>query len=215
MGGCLMSLIEMSSIEWSAADEPLPGQKQSGDRYVVKSSPAGALLAVVDGIGHGEDAAHTAELAVSALNNSDAGSLISLLRCCQQQLQGTRGAVLSMAMFSLADDTMTWLGVGNVEGVLLRREAYGVARQESLLLRGGVVGAQLPSISASVIPVSYGDTLIFATDGIRGGFADNLNINASTQEIARYIIEHHWRKIDDALVLVARYVHKSESSPQY
>jgi hypothetical protein len=202
----------MSLIEWNVAEEALPGQAQSGDRYVVKTVPAGVLVAVVDGIGHGQDAAHPAELAVCALNSANGGSLISLLRGCQQQLQGTRGAVLSMALFSEADDTMTWLGVGNVEGVLMRREAYGGARQESLLLRGGVVGAQLPAISASVHPVSYGDLLIFATDGIRGGFADNLNINASTQEIAQHIIERHWRKVDDALVLVARYVHKNEST---
>jgi len=204
----------MSLIEWSVAEETLPGEKQSGDRYVVKSLPDGALLAVVDGIGHGEDAAHSAELAVGALNSSEARSPISLLRRCQQHLQGTRGAVLSMAWFSVADDTMTWLGVGNVAGILLRREGYGVARQESLLLRGGTVGAQLPYVSAAVLPVSYGDTLIFATDGIRSGFADKLNINASTEEIARRIIESHWRKIDDGLVLVARYVHKSEPGSQ-
>jgi len=204
----------MSLIEWSVAEEVLPGQKQSGDRYVVKSLPEGELLAVVDGIGHGEDAALSAKLAVSALNGSDALSPIALLRRCQQRLQGTRGAVLSLAWFSSSDGTMTWLGVGNVAGVLLRREAYGVARQESLLLRAGTVGAQLPYVSASVLPVSYGDTLIFATDGIRSGFADTLNVNASTQEIARHIIENHWRKIDDGLVLVARYVHKSDSATQ-
>jgi hypothetical protein len=204
----------MSLIEWSVAEEVLPGQKQSGDRYVVKNLPGGALLAVVDGIGHGEDAAHSAELAVNALDGSEVLSPISLLRRCQQCLQGTRGAVLSMAWFSSADDTMTWLGVGNVAGILLRREVYGVARQESLLLRAGTVGVQLPYVSASVLPVSYGDTLIFATDGIRNGFADTLNMNGSTQEIARHIIENHWRKIDDGLVLVARYVHKSESASQ-
>jgi negative regulator of sigma-B (phosphoserine phosphatase) len=202
----------MSLIEWNVAQEALPGQKQSGDRCVVKTVPSGMLVAVVDGIGHGQDAAYPAELAVSALNRANGGSLISLLRSCQQQLQGTRGAVLSMALFNEANDTMTWLGVGNVEGVLIRREAYGGARQESLLLRGGVVGAQLPSISASVLPVAYGDMLIFATDGIQGGFADNLNINASTQEIAQNIIGRHWRKVDDALVVVARYVHKNESA---
>jgi serine/threonine protein phosphatase PrpC len=207
-----MDSYSMSLIEWNVAEEALPGQMQSGDRYVVKDLPSGVLMAVVDGIGHGQEAALPAELAVHTLNNANGGSLISLLRCCQQQLQGTRGAVLSMALFSEADDTMTWLGVGNVEGVLIRREPYGGARQESLLLRGGVVGAQLPSISASVLPVSYGDMLILATDGIRGGFADNLNINASTQEIAQHIIEQHWRKVDDALVLVARYVHKTECS---
>ena len=166
-----------SVIEWSVAEEPLPGQKQSGDRCIVTNTPEGALLAVVDGIGHGEDAAHSAEMAVGAINGSGSRSPILLLRRCQQRLQGTRGAVLSIACFNPADDTMTWLGVGNVAGVLLRREAYGV-RQESLLLRAGTVGAQLPYVSASVLPVSYGDTLIFATDGIRGGFADSLNINA-------------------------------------
>jgi serine/threonine protein phosphatase PrpC len=200
----------MSVIEWSAAEEVLPGENKSGDRYVVKNLPEGALLAVVDGIGHGEDAAHSAELAAGVFNGSDARSLISLVRRCHERLQGTRGAVVSLAWFSPADDTMTWLGVGNVAGVLLRREAYGVARQESLLLRAGMVGAPLPHISATVVPVSYGDTLIFATDGIRSGFADRLNVNSSRQEIARQIIRNHWRKHDDALVLVARYVHKSE-----
>lgn len=204
----------ISVIEWSVAEETLPGQKQSGDRCIVKNAPDGALLGVVDGIGHGEDAAHSAELAICALKGAESHSPLLLLRRCQQRLQGTRGAVLSMAWFNPADDTMTWLGVGNVAGVLLRREAYGVARQEFLLLRAGTVGDQLPYVSASVLPVSYGDTLIFATDGIRGGFADNLNINAPPQEIARNIIEGHWRKIDDALVLVARYVHKGDCTPQ-
>ena len=204
----------MSLIDWSVAEETLPGEKQSGDRYVVKTLPDGALLVVVDGIGHGEGAAHSAELAVNGLNGSDLRSPIAVLRRCHQYLQGTRGAVLSVAWLSAADDTLTWLGVGNVAGVLVRREAYGIARQESLLLRAGTVGAQLPNLSASVLPVSYGDTLIVVTDGIRGEFADTLNMNASTQEIARNIIESHWRKTDDALVMVARYVHKTESTPQ-
>ena len=41
-------------------------------------------------------------------------------------------------------------------------------------------------------------------------FAERLNTNASTQEIAQEIIEHFGRDTDDALVLVARYVHKDE-----
>jgi serine/threonine protein phosphatase PrpC len=200
----------MCLIDWSTAEEVLPGETQSGDRYVVKNLPEGALLAVVDGIGHGQEAARSAELAAGVFAGSEARPLISLLRRCQLRLQGTRGAVVSMAWFSPADDTMTWLGVGNVAGVLLRSVACGVARQESLLLRAGTVGAALPAISASVVPVSYGDTLIFATDGIRSGFADRLRVNGSPREIAQEIIRNHWRKHDDALVLVARYVHKSE-----
>ena len=209
MDGCFLSL-----IEWGVADEALPGERESGDRYLVQPMPSGVLVAVVDGIGHGEDAARTAELAISALKSSSGASLITRLRCSQEKLRGTRGAVLSMSFFNSGDGTMTWLGVGNVEGVLLRSEAPVIPRQESLLLRAGVVGTPLPAISASIIPVSYGDLLIFATDGIRSGFADNLNTNASTQEIAQCIMERHWRKTDDALVLVARYVYKAEPKPR-
>jgi serine phosphatase RsbU (regulator of sigma subunit) len=199
----------MSLIEWGIAEEALPGQQESGDHYLVKKLPSGILLAVVDGIGHGQDARHAAELAIKSLDDLETGSLIPLVRYCQQRLQGTRGVVLSMAFFSAIDGTMTWLGVGNVEGVLLR--AQGEPRQESLLLRGGLVGAHLPPVSASTVAVNCGDLLVLATDGIRSGFAEQLNRNASTQEIAREIIEHFGRGTDDALVLVARYVHKDGS----
>ncbi|MBO0912409.1 MAG: SpoIIE family protein phosphatase [Acidobacteria bacterium] len=201
---------QMSLIDWSTAQEVLPGESACGDRYVVKDLPEGALLAVVDGIGHGEEAARSAELAADVFAGSEARSLLSLVSRCQLRLQGTRGAVVSMAWFSPADDTMSWLGVGNVAGVLLRKEGNGRARQESLLLRAGTLGASLPPVSATVVPISYGDTLIFATDGIRTGFADGLKASGSPQEIAREIIRNHWRKHDDALVLVARYVHKSQ-----
>ena len=32
----------------------------------------------------------------------------------------TRGVVLSIALFNAENNTMTWLGVGNVDGLLLR-----------------------------------------------------------------------------------------------
>jgi hypothetical protein len=199
----------MSMIEWSIAEEALPGQLESGDHYLVKTLPSGVLLAVVDGVGHGQDARRAAELAIKALDDLETGSLIPLVRCCQQKLQGTRGVVLSMAFFSATDGTMAWLGVGNVEGVLVR--AHGEPRQESLLLRGGLVGAYLPPISASTVPVTCGDLLVLATDGIRNGFAERLDFGASTREIAQEIIDNFGRDTDDALVLVARYVHTDES----
>ena len=48
-------------------------------------------------------------------------------------------------------------------------------------------------------------TLIFATDGIRGGFAEGLPTDATPQELADHILARHGKGTDDALVLVARY----------
>ena len=202
----------MSLIDWSVAEEMLPGQRESGDHYLVKALPSGVLLAVVDGVGHGPDARHAAEIAIKSMEDLGTNSLTSLVHCCQKKLQGTRGVVLSLAFFSAAERTMTWLGVGNVEGVVLHSQ--GEPREDLLLAHAGLVGAHLPAIATSTLPVNYGDLLVLATDGIRGGFTKKLNMNAPTREIAQHIIERYWRNTDDALVLVARYVHKDQSAFQ-
>ena len=44
-------------LEWGVAAQALPGEAISGDRHVMQAFPSGALVAVIDGLGHGEEAA--------------------------------------------------------------------------------------------------------------------------------------------------------------
>jgi len=55
------------------------------------------------------------------------------------------------------------------------------------------------------VPVAPGDLLIFATDGIREGFAEGLPTDATPQQLADQILARSGKGTDDALVLVARY----------
>lgn len=192
-------------LEWGLATLALPGHAESGDRHVVQPFPNGVLVAAVDGLGHGEEAAAAAKLAVSILERHAQEEVIALLRRCHEALRGTRGVVMSLASFRAPDSMLTWLGVGNVEGLLLREAADSALRHEALVLRGGVVGAELPPLRVSVIPVMRGDTLIFATDGIREGFTERLALSDPPQELADRILARHAKGTDDALVLVARY----------
>ena len=190
-------------LEWGVAAQALPGQATCGDRHVMQVFPNGALVAVIDGLGHGEEAATAAEIAVATLLGHAHESVIALLNRCHEQLRASRGVVMSMASFNAVEGTLTWSGVGNVEG-MLRRAGTNVS-DESLLLRGGIVGIQLPPLSASIIPVMPGDTLIFVTDGITPDFADKLNFRDPPQELADRILAQHGKGTDDALVLIARY----------
>lgn len=113
---------------------------------------------------------------------------------------------MSLASINALDNTMTWLGVGNVDGVLLRPDANASPVRESLLVRSGIVGYQLPPLRLSTISLVRGDVLIFATDGIRSGFVEGVRLTNSPQEIAESIIARYIKKTDDALVLVARYI---------
>src|SRR5260370_25808487 len=112
---------------------------------------------------------------------------------------------MSLAFIDPEHGLMTWRGVGRVEGVLMRWHPRNGNGQESLLLRAGVVGSQLPPLQANVIPVSHEDTLFFATDGIRGGFPETITALENPQRAADRILENYCTGNDDALILVVRF----------
>jgi serine phosphatase RsbU (regulator of sigma subunit) len=70
---------------------PLAKQAVSGDKYLITPSPAGVLVAVLDGLGHGEEAARAGEIAVAALERNAHQSLTSLFAICHAAFPETRG----------------------------------------------------------------------------------------------------------------------------
>jgi phosphoserine phosphatase RsbX len=203
-----METLASSAIEWGVASRALPGQPISGDLNVVKPFHDGVLVAALDGVGHGGEAATAARVAGAILEAHAAEPVTMLVRRCHEALRATRGVAMSVASFNVSRGLVTWLGVGNVEGVLLRR-SFPRAQAEALLLRAGVVGLQLPSLEVEVLPVSPGDTLIFATDGIHNDFARGLVLDCEPQKVAERILARHAKATDDALVLVSRYLRVS------
>ena len=202
-----METLRAGLIEWAVAERSRAGQSESGDRSLAMATPDSGLVAVVDGLGHGAAAADAAKIAVGSLERHALQPVIALVRGCHRSLVGTRGAVVSVAAFSARDETMTWLGVGNVEGVLLRTQTTLSPRREMLLVRGGVVGVHLPALAASIVPVARGDTLVFATDGVRSDFVSEvLPQRDPPQMLADHILARWGTKTDDALVMVVRYL---------
>lgn len=194
-------------IDWAGASFTLAGQTESGDRSVVKPYPEGALVGVVDGLGHGDEAAIAAKIAVSVLEvASHHESIITLMQRCHDALKGTRGAAMTLISFNARDNTLTWLGVGNVNAILLRHNVNASPPADSILLRGGVVGYQLPDLRAFIIPITPGDLILIATDGIRFGFEQGVIGTDRVQSIADRVMAQHCLKTDDALVLATRYV---------
>ena len=165
----------------------------------------GLLLGVVDGLGHGAEAAEAAQRAVASLAVCDSDSVIVQLRHCHEVLRGSRGVVMSLAMLNVTENTMTWIAVGNVEGVLARADVRTSRPMEAVVQRNGVVGLRLPTLQASVTSIARGDLLVFTTDGIRREFRRGLAAGPSPQGLADRILAEHRKQTDDALVLVAEY----------
>lgn len=190
-------------LEWSAAMAALPGESESGDHYVARRVGARTLFGVIDGLGHGSEAAIASRTAADTLDRFASDSLPNLLEHCHRTLRPTRGATISLGVIDDHDATLTWLGVGNVEGNVLRAER-GVPN-EKLLLRSGVVGSHLPTLYTATLTLHNRDLVIFTSDGIASDFTEVLNTEGTSQTIAERILANSNRGTDDALVLVVRY----------
>lgn len=203
-GGCVERHGAM--LSWGAASSPIAAEAQSGDLCVVWSPTDGALIAVVDGSGHGPEAAAAAQIAADVISPHTHESPVALVLRCHEQLRGTRGAAMTLASLNLLDRTMTWLGIGNVEAVLCRSNGRENHDSERVLLRSGVVGYRLPPrLKAEVIPLKHLDMLVMATDGVRPEFAEDGALGGDPKAIAARLLAQYDSHRDDALVVVARF----------
>jgi negative regulator of sigma-B (phosphoserine phosphatase) len=163
------------------------------------------LLAVADGLGHGEHAAAAADVAARTVRANSAEPLDNLLVLCHQALQDTRGAAMTMARVSMTRGALSWVGVGNVDAFRVHRVHGGLPTVEGPVLSGGIVGFNLPRVTVRTVDLQVGDLLIFVTDGVDPRFIDDLPMRGDPGELTQHIMRSWVKRTDDALVLVARY----------
>ena len=189
-------------LDFGIAAFTLPGQSESGDRHIIAPFNGGVLVAVVDGIGHGSEAAKVARVTEEILKNHPDEELTPLLKRCHEGLRGTRGVVMSLAVINYAQKVMTWAGVGNVQGSLISMDTLTPPR--TLLVSMGTLGQLLGAVYPTQVALKSGDTLVLSTDGVRENFIENLYMKQTPQQLADEIMVRSVRHTDDALVLVGR-----------
>lgn len=192
------------SLLCGVAGRPLPGQQASGDAFWLGSHGDATLVAMVDGLGHGPEAAEAADVALRTLGRSWPQPLEVLFARCHEALKSTRGVAMTLAAIDARADTLTWFGVGNVEGIL--RRAGKAGGRDRVRLRGGVVGYLMPPLHLDVVSLRAGDIVAFATDGLASAFGEGLRLDRPPLEAAEQLLGSYAKPTDDALVLVARYL---------
>jgi serine phosphatase RsbU (regulator of sigma subunit) len=193
-------------LDWGVAYAPLAGERVTGDLHVVCQHPDGALLAVIDGIGHGADAAAAARIAAATIEQYARATPADVLRACHRAMVGTRGAVVSLASVYWKEERMSWIGIGDVTGVLMEADGHAALGLNVLASRGGILGAgPEPAHDAQTTQLRPGDTLILASDGIDPAFVGAAASPQPPHALAQQIVSRFAKGTDDALVLVARF----------
>lgn len=191
---------EASPISHGVAVRAATGERHCGDAAVVEATGSRAVVAVIDGLGHGVQAETAAQAAVDTIRDHAAEDPVAVLRRCHDHLRTTRGAAVSLAVVD--HERAEWVAVGNVQGVI-HHAATG--RATRLVTRAGIVGSRLPLLRQTHVPVGPGDLLVMFTDGLKDAAARAKPAGGEPSMLAERLLHDHASGRDDALALVARW----------
>lgn len=189
------------NAEWGAVCRPKSGQTISGDTYLVQPFGTNELLvAVIDGLGGGEQAAHAAHGAAKVFRENPDRDPLDLVRQAHQALQGTRGCVAALLTVNLERRSLMYVGVGNIGTYVIGNPAI------KPISKNGIIGYRLPQLLKLSYTYNSGDTFVLYSDGISSKFALDGSVQplSPPQYFAETILQRHGKSNDDATVLVLR-----------
>jgi anti-sigma regulatory factor (Ser/Thr protein kinase)/serine/threonine protein phosphatase PrpC len=184
---------------WS---RPHPGEEMNGDAYFIRTRKRSTLVAVIDGLGHGEGAKEAADVALDSLGDWQGGPLDEVLHAAHNALRSTRGAVIGAAIIDEARARFHFAGVGNISV-----RVFNAPEHISPISTNGTLGARLGNLRVWSYKWSAGATLVMASDGLSASW-DIASypglLERSPQLLAGILMRDYQRDADDATVLVAR-----------
>ncbi len=198
---------QSSMVEWAVGRRSVKTvEYQSHQLSVVKSTPSGFLVALICGVQEGKNGHIAAKASAEAFEQYTHQSLVDLFSRADRASIDTSGCSVAAAIFNTNYNTVTWFGVGNVQGFLHHRSELAEPRYSWLVPHSGFVGDNQFSIRELTLPVRMGDVMIFATDSIMPEFADELPIEGKPRIIADTLLPQFARPEIDSLMLVTRYL---------
>ncbi len=196
------AVVPRPAYEVGAILVPKSGETACGDAWTMATHPDGATFLVVDGLGHGPDAARAAAVAVETLNRSPDHSAIRILDAAHARMRATRGAALAVMRHERASGELAFAGVGNISATIVE----GGARR-AMVSHNGIVGHNIHKSQEFRYAWPRGAPLIAHSDGLAtqwdlAAFPGIAGHHPSI--VAAALFGAHTRHRDDVVVMVAR-----------
>ena len=190
--------------QFGAVSLPLAGEEACGDHWAIEQEGGRTLVLVVDGLGHGPQAAEAAREAVRSFGKTAALGPAEIIRAAHAALRSTRGAALAVARLDVERGEVRYAGVGNIAGVVL---GAGEERTTSMVSHNGTVGHTIRKVQEFTYPWSRGSLLIMHSDGLATHWQPGRYAGLAAAHpglVAGVLYRDHARGRDDVTVVAVR-----------
>jgi hypothetical protein len=181
---------------------PLKGEAECGDAWIVERSGSGILAAVIDGLGHGPDAAVAADTAVDVIRRRKNSTLEEILKSAHDALRATRGAAVQIAIIDAGAGTLRSAGIGNISASINTRDGMKIIPAQP-----GIVGHQMSRVREITLPWSSDSLLAMHSDGVsaKWRFESYPGLRLRDPAISAAVIHRDFaRNRDDATIMMLR-----------
>lgn len=189
-------------IESAAVVRPIAGEIVSGDDAFILEIERGTLAAIVDVLGHGEEANALAIRIRAFLTGLGSDALVDVLSRLHRECRGSRGAAVGLCFVEAATGRLRFSGIGNT---VFRR--FGEV-ETRLVSRDGTVGGTMRTPVEETLQLSDGDVIVMNTDGVDSHFPASAYPRLRTDRartVAATIVYRFGKSHDDASCIVLRY----------
>lgn len=148
-------------VALGAIADPYPGETVSGDAWACCGGNQTPTLMLVDGSGHGPNAASAAETAIAAFSHHQALDCVRLAQTIHAALKPTRGGAIGMARIDREHRLVRFVGIGNISAAVL---SGGECRR--MVSQHGVAGYVAARVTEFTYPYADRATVILHSDGL-------------------------------------------------
>ncbi|HEY9401126.1 MAG TPA: ATP-binding protein [Pyrinomonadaceae bacterium] len=181
---------------------PHPKEDRNGDAYFVRRRAGQTLLAVVDGLGHGQGAHEASRVALAVLADWQGEGLEEIFGAAHAALRPTRGAVMGACILDAVRGSFQYAGIGNIEV-----RVFNAPEPVRPISNNGTLGARMNKVRVWSYAWAEGASVVLASDGVSASWdmSDYPGLlQHSPQLLAGILMRDYGRDTDDATVLVAR-----------
>ena len=190
-------------VECAYFIRPCLGERVSGDGVLLDRRGTLVFIALLDALGHGQDAHEVAATARRHLRGAWSGALVATMESLDQRLRGTLGAAAGLATFDTQTRELRYVGVGNVT---LRPMGD---RDVRFQYAEGTLGARMRKPREATMRMEMGEVALMFSDGVSERHREDDYPQLRYEQlptVARTIVERFGKTHDDATCVALRCV---------